>query len=46
MSLTQRLVAAAGVGLIVVGVTFIFWPAGLIVAGVALVTAGLTDFKE
>ena len=46
MSRLSRIVTAAGVALVVVGVTFIFWPAGLIVAGAALVTVGLTDFGE
>lgn len=46
MTRTQRIVTAIGVALVVAGVAFIYWPAGLIVAGLAAVTAGLTDFKE
>lgn len=46
MSRLSQIVTAAGAVLVVVGVSFIFWPAGLIVAGAALVTVGLTDFGE
>lgn len=46
MSRLNLTAAIVGAALIVTGVSFIFWPAGLIVAGVILVTAGLTDFKE
>jgi hypothetical protein len=44
MTRPQRIVTVAGIALVVAGVSFIFWPAGLIVAGVAAVTVGLTEF--
>ena len=33
---------AVGLAAITIGVAFIFWPAGLIVGGVALVLAGIS----
>lgn len=33
---------AAGLAAITIGVAFIFWPAGLIVGGIALVLAGIS----
>ena len=46
MSRLARVVAVCGLALIVAGVSIIFWPAGIIAAGIALVTVGLTDFEE
>ena len=46
MSRFAKVVTACGLALIVAGVSIIFWPAGIIAAGVALVTVGLTDFEE
>lgn len=46
MSRIQRGAVVVGAVLVAVGVAFIYWPAGLIVAGLGLVSAGLTDFEE
>lgn len=45
MSRLQQIATILGCLLVVAGVSFIFWPAGLIVAGIALSVVGLTDFE-